>query len=276
MSHDKSKTNSLPSYKIPPVIEVVCGIRFKNIEQFKAPHFGLFWQKVRDKFPTLKHASPLGFRPEATDLISDTGLLFPLPRLWFINTKENGLIQLQNDRFLYNWRKILQEEIYPRYQSVINAFKTNLNIFKTFLEEESLGSIDPIECELTYINHILKGEGWKSPADIHGVLSDLDWSTNVDRFLPEPLNLGWNTTFALPEDSGRLHVQLDQKIQQIDKKPLFTLQLIARGLGADKSEDAIWNWFELAHKWIVCGFADLTNTKIQTEIWQREDNIKEV
>ena len=32
----------------------------------------------------------------------------------------------------------------------------------------------------------------------------------------------------------------------------------------------------LAHKWIVCGFTDLTNTKIQTEIWQREDNIKEV
>ena len=76
MSHDKSKTNSLPSYKVPPVIEVVCGINFKSIEQFKAPHFGLFWQKVRDEFPTLKHATPLGFPPKTTDLILDPEFFF--------------------------------------------------------------------------------------------------------------------------------------------------------------------------------------------------------
>jgi len=276
MSHNKSKKNGLPSYKSPPVIEVVCGINFNNIKDFKAVHFGLFWQKIRGDFPKCQHASPLGFPPKPPDLDVDLEFPFPLPRLWFINEKENGLIQLQNNRFLYNWRKILPEESYPRYQMVINPFRTNLDIFKTFLEEESLGSINPIECELTYVNHILKGEGWESAVDIHGVLSDLDWRSDVERFLPEPRNLGWKATFALPEDSGRLYVQLEQKIRQLDKKPLFILQLIARGLGADKSEDAIWNWFDLAHKWIVCGFTDLTNAKIQTEIWQREDNIKEV
>ena len=89
MSHDKSKTNSLPSYKIPPVIEVVCGINFKKIAQFKAPHFGLFWQKLRGDYPTCKHASPLGFPPKPPDFEADPELFFPLPRLWFINEKEN-------------------------------------------------------------------------------------------------------------------------------------------------------------------------------------------
>lgn len=275
MSHNKSKTNGLPSYKSPPVIEVVCGINFNKIKDFKAAHFGLFWQKLRSDYPKCQHASPLGFPPKPPDLDVDPEFPFPLPRIWFINEKENGLIQLQNDRFLYNWRKILPDEVYPRYRMVISDFKTNLNIFKTFLEEEGLGSISPIECELTYVNHIPKGEGWESAGDIHDVLSDLGWRSDVERFLPEPRNLGWRASFVLPEDGGRLNVQLEQKIRQFDKKPLFVLKLIARGLGADKTEDAIWNWFDLAHKWIVCGFTDLTNTKIQTEIWQREDNIKE-
>jgi len=276
MSLDKSKTNSLPSYKTPPVIEVVCGINFKKIEKFKAAHSGLFWQKLRSDYPKCQHAPPLGFPSKPMEFEADPEFPFPLPRLWFINEKEDGLVQLQNNRFLYNWRKILPEESYPRYHMVISAFKKNLDIFKTFLEEESLGSINLIECELTYVNHILKEEGWESPADIHGIMSDLNWRLDVKRFLPEPRNLGWNATFTMPEDNGRLYVQLEQKIRQIDKRPLFILQLIARGLGADKSEEAMWKWFDLAHKWIVCGFTDLTNAKIQTEIWQREDNIKEV
>ena len=31
----------------------------------------------------------------------------------------------------------------------------------------------------------------------------------------------------------------------------------------------MWNWFDLAHEWIVRGFADLTTEKIQQNIWRR-------
>ena len=273
MMMEKSQTESLPSYKKPPVIEVVCGIVFKRIEHFKAPHLGLFWQKLRDDYPTCQHATPLGFPPKPSDQAIEFEL--PLPRLWFVNKKKNGLIQLQNNRFLYNWRKIHQEELYPHYRMVINAFKTNFDIFKEFLGEEDLGSLNPTECELTYINHILKGEGWESVADIHDVLPDLDWHSDKKRFLPDPRHLGWQASFALPEDRGQLHVKLEQASRRIDNRPVFILEISARGLGSDKSLDAIWNWFELAHKWIVCGFTDLTGKKIQTSIWEREDDIPE-
>jgi len=73
--------------------------------------------------------------------------------------KRNGLIQLQNNRFFYNWRKMHADEPYPRYGSVVKKFKANLELFQRFLEEEKLGPFSPTECELTYINHILKGEG---------------------------------------------------------------------------------------------------------------------
>lgn len=271
MMKRKSQTNGLPSYKKPPVIEVVCGIAFKRIEHFKAPHLGLFWQKLRNDYPTCQHAPPLGFPPVPSGPPIEFEL--PLPRIWFIDKKKSGLIQLQSDRFLYNWRKMDQKEPYPRYRIIIDAFKKNFAIFENFIQEEGLGSLTFTECELTYINHILKGDGWESVSNIHDILPDLGWRSDNQRFLPDPLHLRWQVSFALPEDRGLLYVKLEQAYRKIDNHPLFNLEISARGLGADKSSDAIWNWFELAHKWIVCGFTDLTGTRIQTEIWEREDNI---
>lgn len=272
MSKRKSRANDFPSYGTPPVIEVVCGIRFTKIESLKVPHFGLFWQKVRDEYPICEHAIPL-LSPEGPRTILEADNL--LPRVWLINEKKNGLIQLQSDRFLYNWRRMHEDEVYPRYRTVIEAFKINLKIFEEFIEKENLGSVNPIECELTYINHIPKGEGWESVAGIHELLPDLDWRSGNGRFLPEPDVLGWQALFSLPEDAGRLHVKLEQKIRKIDNFPLLSLEISARGLGVDKSLNDIWKWFELAHEWIVFGFTDLTGQEIQKEIWGRKDDIPE-
>lgn len=265
----KSK-NSLPAFKKPPVIEVACGIAFNKIEQFKAPHLGLFWKKLRAEYPICQHAPPLGFPPEPPESVVEFEI--PLPRIWFINGKKNGLIQLQNNRFFYNWRKMPVDEPYPHYQTVIKKFKTNLDIFQKFLEEEKLGSLNPTECELTYVNHILMGKGWNTISDIHEVMPDINWRSNKSRFLPEPIHIGWQSSFALPEDKGRLHVKLDQVAHKIDKRPILSLEISAKGLGADKSREAIMNWFELAHTWIVCGFADLTGMKIQKTFWERSDD----
>lgn len=260
-----TKLNSLPSYKKPPLIEVVCGIVFKRIEQFKAPHLGLFWEKIRDEYPTCEHAPPLGLDAEPWDLAN------LLPRLWFVNQRDNELIQLQNDRFLYNWRKKHEDDPYPRYGIVAKAFKANLDIFQEFLKEEGLGMLNPTACELTYVNHILKGQGWESLAEINNVLPDLNWRSDNGRFLPEPLSLGWQTTFALPDDKGRLHVNLLQG--QIDDRPVLRLDITARWLGVNESLDTIWGWFDVAHEWIVRGFTDLTSREIQSTIWEREDTI---
>lgn len=260
----KGESQSLPDYKKPPVIEVVCGISFEVIEKFRGPHLGLFWHKVRKNFPVCEHAERLELSPKELDLKNY------MPRMWFINDEKNMLIQLQNNKLFFNWRRMQQEEAYPRYKTIIKAFETNLGIFNKFLEEEKLGSVKPIKCELTYINHIPKGEGWDSLGDINKVFRDITWSSN-DRFLRHPIGLGGQVLFALPDDKGRLNVTLQHGERKIDKNPMLILQITATGLGGDKSNDAVWKWFEIAHEWIVCGFTDLTGAKIQKDIWQRID-----
>jgi hypothetical protein len=54
---------------------------------------------------------------------------------------------------------------------------------------------------------------------------------------------------------------------------VIVLEISARSPQEKKSMQAVWEWFEVAHEGIVCGFADLTELKIQKDVWQRVDTI---
>jgi hypothetical protein len=96
-----------------------------------------------------------------------------------------------------------------------------------------------------------------------------------NRFLPNPIHLGWQGTFALPDSQGHLGVRLHQAARKADQHPLLVLDLSATGLGEDKSLAAVWKWFDLAHEFIVRGFSELTSDKIQKDIWKRHDESQE-
>ncbi|MBW1982517.1 MAG: TIGR04255 family protein [Deltaproteobacteria bacterium] len=264
---NKVKSKSLISFKKPPVIEVVCGVVFEPILGFKAHHLGLFWQRVRNEFPECEHAVRLGFDPAAAPI----DLANYLPRVWFINEEQNRLIQLQDDIFFFNWRRMKEDEAYPRYSTIIEDFKVNFKVFQEFLKEQDLPSVKPKACELTYINHILKGEGWESLRDINGVFRDIAWDSMNKRFLPEPQHISGQIVFPLPDDKGNLVLKLEHGRRKPDQHPIIILHNSARGLGRGRSIEDIWEWFAIAHEWIVQGFADISTPTIQKEVWQRRD-----
>jgi len=268
MAPAKSEGTVLPSYRKPPVIEVVCGLRFEPLEGLKIPHIGLFWEKVRKEFPNCQHAAPLGVGPGTID--PDIGL--PLLRVWLINKANDRLIQIQRDAFIYNWRKRQENRPYPRYRRIISSFERNLDRFTKFLDDHGINLPTPTECELTYINHIVQGEGWQTAADSRKIFRDFNWRSGRGRFLHNPLETTWQAAFALPEDKGRLNVKLEQGTRKIDDMPVLVLTLSARGIGSDKSLHALWSWFPIAHEWIVRGFADLASSQIQREVWERDDD----
>jgi len=258
-----------PDYENPPVIEVVCGITFEPLKGFKAPHFGLFWQKLRNEYPFCQSAPPLGFPPGPVDTESEFPL--PLPRIWFISQDRTSVIQLQNDKFLCNWRKMEEGGSYPRYDNIIKSFKKNLKLFKTFLKDEKFNQLKLTEYELSYINHIPQSKGWESIDQIQSLLPDLVWRTyDEDRFLPSPQKLGWTLSFPLPENKGVLNVKLNQAIRKKDNVPLFILELTAQGTPTEQSVEGIWEYFDVAHKWIVFGFTDLTSPEVQRSVWKRK------
>lgn len=262
---------NFPDFETPPVIEVVCGVHFKSISNLLAPHFGLLWEKYRDDYPICQEVPPLSPAIEQFDSEKHLGFEFqetpPLPRIWFKQKSENGIIQVQRDRFLHNWRKVQPDDEYPRYPIVIELFKNKLTHFENFLEENELGEIEPLQYEMTYVNHICEGEGWNDFAEIGNVLKDFAFIKDPERFLPEPERIHWRTSFLLPNRTGRMHVTVRNALQKDDGKPMILLDLTVRGIGS-KGMDT---WFDLAREWIVCGFADLTGSDIQKNIWRRRN-----
>ena len=154
---------TLPAFEKPPVVEVICGILFHDIQGLLGAHLGDFWDKVRADYPSCKEVAPLAavverFGERGAIKVEFTDVP-PMPRTWFIHKDETGIIQVQRDRFLHNWKKVSEGDEYPRYETVISLFKDRLSVFESFLAEHSFGPISPMQYELTYVNHIPVGEG---------------------------------------------------------------------------------------------------------------------
>ena len=268
MAGKKTKPSNLPGYRNPPLNEVVLGLRFAPLERLMIPHIGLFWGSIQKEFPNCEHAAPLSFDPSSSD--TATGL--PVPRVWLINRPGDRLIQIQRDVFFYNWRQRDENRPYTRHTNIAKSFYRYFNLFDTFIRDNNIGQISIKEVELTYINQIIQSQGWETPRDIGKVFPDFNWRSSIKRFLPVPDGISWRASFPLPDGKGLLKVKVDQGRRRVDETPVLVFELRAIGIGADKSLDGIREWLATAHEWIVRGFADLTGTKVQEEIWKRDDS----
>ena len=265
--------DNLPHYENPPVIEAVCGVLFKELSSMHAVHLGSLWQKLCDEYCQTREVAPLApvierFQdtPKPQFQLSDVP---PLPRTWLLTKTENALVQVQRDRFLHNWKKVTPEDQYPRYEQVIELFRKRFSEFRSFVEEQNLGDIEPLQYEMTYVNHVPKGDGWGDLAEAGNVFPDFRRQPDTDRFLPHPDQLNWRTSFQLPEKQGRLHVVIRNAQRAEDSRPVLLFELTARGIPQNASLDAMWHWFDLAHVWIVNGFTDLTSSDVRKNIWKQ-------
>src|SRR5205807_662628 len=90
----------------------------------------------------------------------------PLPaRFWFMNEARTTLVQVQQDRFVQNWRRGRPDERYPRYRTLLPSFVEHFRAFADFVAAEKVGEIIPNACEVTYVNPLPRGHGWERPGE---------------------------------------------------------------------------------------------------------------
>jgi uncharacterized protein (TIGR04255 family) len=263
----------LPEYDKPPVIEVVCGVLFQELNGLLAAHVGKLWEKFQPEYVKVRETSPLAPAIEILGEVSAAQIRLtdipPLARTWFMTESENGIVQIQRDRFIHNWKRVGPKDEYPRYTNVIEMFQQHLATFQEFVDEFELGTVKPIQYEMTYVNHIPQGEGWNSLHDVGDMFPDFGHRSDNDRFLPMPDQLNWRTSFLLPKKEGRLHTVVRHIHPTVDEKQLLLFELTARGIPRDDGINAMRAWFEMAHEWIVRGFTDLTSESVRREVWRQ-------
>jgi len=264
---------NLPSYRQPPLNEVVCGVQYEPLTSFTSVHFGKFWSRVRDMYPKAEDREPLvevfegGRGMEAQNTV--VFQMPPLRRVFYVDDSGNYLLQLQPSRFLSNWRKLKDDDAYPRFDVAYERFVRGWQEFVGFAKDEQVGPAQVNQYELTYINHIFETNA-PFPEAIQDYLGLFSWKNALTlNFLPAPRFANVRLQFALPNGRGTLHVTLNHGKRLADQKGVMVLDLTARGPsrrtdGADMEE-----WFNAAHETIVKGFTDLTTAEAQTK-WERE------
>lgn len=272
----------LPDFSHPPVTEVVLGLQFEPLRNFGLRHFGLLWKKFSGRFPNTEDHPPLdpvieqfgAAQPGAVAGQIKLRKGFPFPRCWFLNDSKSQLIQIQRDRFILNWRKTPEEDEYPRYKTVRDAFSREFDIFRNFIETECREEITPNQCEVTYVNHIESGKGWSNHGELQRILTVFENQFNGE-FLPEPEEGQVVLRFVIPgpddEPLGRLRISLKPVFRIHDKIPMFLLELVARGRPYTDNMADVMGFLDLGREWIVKGFAEVTRREMHT-IWGRCDD----
>jgi uncharacterized protein (TIGR04255 family) len=233
---------------------------------------GLLWKRFQPEYPVCEDVVPITpiveiFDNQNVEPQLKLTSIPPLPRVWLISQDGTKIIQIQRDRFVHNWRKVNSGNEYPRYNSLIKDFQGYLSEFIDFLNDAELEQIQPTQYELTYVNRIPQGQGWSALKDIGQVFPDISWQVSSSRFLANPQSVSWATVFELPDKTGRLHASVTPDL--LNERPTIVFELTVRGIGQYNSWGVLQNWFDIAHQWIVCAFADLTNQATQTQIWKR-------
>lgn len=266
--------SSLPEFEAPPVSEVAISVEFDPLQNWHAPHAGLFWGGIKAEYPHTETQPPL---PSQVEKFGDefpqtpeirVELVDPdTMRFWFVSDPKTRLIQVQRDHFVINWRKVRGDEKYPRYAEIRPRFEREWEHFREFVAEQDIGAINVQQCEITYVNDILRGEGWEAVSDSLTLFCPW-WGNGSDGFLPRPEEIGIAGSFRMPDERGRLHFAVQHARRQIDKREVVQLRLTARGKPASSDSAAVLSWMDLGREWIVRGFADLTSPRAH-DLWRR-------
>lgn len=232
------------------------------------PHVGLFWSRIRGQYPACIIQPPL---PDEIEMFGEhekrqvTLTLGPANiRTWFTGANQEWLIQVQNSRFITNWRHQPGKK-YPNYRGFKEKFDKEWTRFKDFLNNEKLSTPELVQAEVIYVNHIEVEENESHLENIFPMWSSLQ----NGKVLAEPSAVQINAVFPIPDERGRLYIAVEPVVRHSDLKQVIQLTLTGRVLIASNNDRALFDALKLAHDWVVSGFADFTSPKMH-EIWKRK------
>lgn len=270
-----TQERTLPDYNKPPVNEVVLGVQFETIPNFSVVHQGLYWQRIRESYPNLSVHAPIAIsKEEFGDVVPPEPMLQaqfltspPVPRYWFIDEDGTHLIQLQPERYHYNWKKITGKEEYPHYAEIFPEFEKQWQAFLGFASDEDLGEIKRNHWEVTYVNHIFPDKISGDFTELYGRFPFLTYNA-LSGNLKTPENVNLSMSYAYPDNLARLHVDIQKAYRKSDNHPLLQFRLTARGQIAKNDDDSLYKGLNLGHEMIVENFTNLTSSNAH-KYWER-------
>jgi uncharacterized protein (TIGR04255 family) len=145
----------------------------------------------------------------------------PPIRLWSLTEDQSALIQVQHDRLLLNWRKVKDDDPYPRYKRLRGDFTEVWQEFSTYIGgRDDYGVLQPSVAEVSFFNRVPMGDATEIPTFITalnpqpGLTGQLAVAYQLERDIAEGRAVG-NQNIALnfrPENE-HLHLEISTRIE---------------------------------------------------------------
>jgi uncharacterized protein (TIGR04255 family) len=254
-----------PKFENPPVVETAIGIQFSELADFKQSHFGWFHREIVDEYPysedqarllRLSEVFPRSFRRHGIQLKQMSS---PDRVLYRDNPNDpTKLVQVQPDRFGFNWRRSSDKAPYPSFVTNLAECLSKYARFSQFCESQGLGPV-------VYVNHIFPDANESAQA-LFGDIFFHQQPVLFDDFLPTAETTTFNRMFELGGSHGRLYAEASVALHS-ERGDFISLRMIARVVCGDAGVEAD---IQSAHDWIVNGFVSLTNPQIRRDRWKQE------
>ncbi len=253
----------LVDYQKPPVVETALSLIFPPIKGWNIFHLGLFWSRLRTRYPHAEARLPTG-SVQFDELNLKLGPNIPLESLplrsWFLDSSKHQLLQVQPNAFMRNWRAIEAEHKYVHYADLRPLFQEDWAAYHEFLKEESLPQPNVFQCEVAYINHLVKGREWNTLEDIGSLFQQMKFGIKGA--------VVTSISFVATVQDNQLRMDASPGLRP-DGTPIIQLSLNVTGKPANPEEKDIWAKLDGCHKLLVETFAEITAANLQENVWKR-------
>jgi uncharacterized protein (TIGR04255 family) len=258
-------------FEDPPVVETSLGVAFAPIRNWSLLHYGLLWgEQFRDLYPKADIKMPTApveitsFDVRATDRDPNLDAL-PL-RCRYSDESDTQLVHIQNNRFVRNWRATAQNPGYKHYDNLRPLFRRDWELLLRFLKEHKLAPPEVWSCEVTYINHLVKGREWHTLDEIPKMFPSLTVSENFGQSHQMRL-MSFNLSYEVDDGSATLQVTAQPALRESDGKEIIQLSLTALGTPKGSDTESILAWLDLGHLAVVENFRDLSSPQLH-QTWR--------
>jgi uncharacterized protein (TIGR04255 family) len=264
MSEPVPGFEELPRFANPPVVELAIGVEFLPLPSLSVvplvelrPLWSQEYPRIEEQ-PALPSMN-LGKSP-IPGFNFEVGTGVPPIRIWLLNENRSELLQVQYDRLVLNWRANYGSD-YPHYRELEPRFMRNWALLQSAVAERSLGELQPITAEVTYINRFTLEDG----ETLFDVLSVLRSNSHFEKSEP---TIQLTTAIVTADESGQYGEQNISAARSRDEKREVQLMSVTRVSFFLGESDPITKALRRAHASAVTNFAQVTTGKMHQR-WGR-------
>ncbi|CCK58874.1 Conserved protein of unknown function [Mycobacterium canettii CIPT 140070010] len=256
--------DDLPSFDRPPVVEVAVGVHFLQLPGLTTVALVRLVDELwGSRYTRTVEQPPLPpLVPPGSTVAFQFQTGSPPIRLWSLTDDDSFLIQVQHDRLLLNWRKIKDDDPYPRYRRLRGDFAELWQAFSSYIGDHDYGVLQPSIAEVGFFNRVPIQNATEIPMFVKalnpgwGISGQLATAYQIEREITDRLPAAHqNIAFNYRPENGHMQLEISTRIE-VDT--------------ASGAASAVLDSLDTAHHIGVLTF-DTVTTETAHSAWGRHD-----